>query len=69
MKELLVFREKVFRHLKQDWSDVIQRTTALWAPKFRDHTSKSHNHEKQQHKEKNTDSEKENPESSFVIVE
>jgi hypothetical protein len=67
MKELLVFREKVFRHLEQDWSDVIQRATALWTPKFRDHISKSHNHDKQ-HREKNADSEKENPDS-FVIVE
>ena len=35
MRELLVFREQVFRHLRQDWTDVILRARDLWSPKTR----------------------------------
>jgi hypothetical protein len=30
-----VFREQVFRHLRQDWTDVILRARDLWSPKTR----------------------------------
>ena len=39
MKELIVFREQVFRHLEQDWSDVIARASSLWTPRWRDHNN------------------------------
>ena len=35
MRELLVFRQQVFRHLRQDWTDVILRARDLWSPKTR----------------------------------
>lgn len=35
MRELLVFRQQVFRHLRQDWTDVIARARDLWSPKSR----------------------------------
>ena len=35
LRELLVFREQVFRHLRQDWTDVILRARDLWSPKTR----------------------------------
>lgn len=41
MKELIVFREQVFRHLEQDWSDVIARASNLWTPRWRDHNYNS----------------------------
>lgn len=30
-----MFREQVFRHLRQDWTDVILRARDLWSPKTR----------------------------------
>jgi len=36
MSELLVFRAQVFRHLEQDWRDVIARLGSLWSPRWRD---------------------------------
>jgi hypothetical protein len=30
-----VFRQQVFRHLRQDWTDVIARARDLWSPKSR----------------------------------
>ena len=36
MRELLVFRQQVFRHLAQDWLDVIDRAGTLWSPRWRD---------------------------------
>lgn len=30
-----MFREQVFRHLRQDWTDVILRARDLWSPKMR----------------------------------
>ena len=35
MKEILVFRSQVFRHLEQDWADVIARASSLWTPRWR----------------------------------
>jgi hypothetical protein len=35
MRELLAFRQQVFRHLRQDWTDVIARARDLWSPKSR----------------------------------
>lgn len=35
MRELLVFRQQVFRHLRQDWTDVITRARDLWSPRNR----------------------------------
>ena len=32
----MVFREQVFRHIAQDWNDVIQRAGTLWSPRWRD---------------------------------
>jgi pimeloyl-ACP methyl ester carboxylesterase len=34
LREILLFRDGVFRHLQQDWSDVIQRAKSLWAPRM-----------------------------------
>ena len=35
MRELMVFREEIFKHLKQDWDDVIDRSISLWSPRWR----------------------------------
>jgi hypothetical protein len=35
MKELMVFREKVFKYIKQDWTDVIARASSIWRPRAR----------------------------------
>jgi hypothetical protein len=35
MKELMVFREKVFKYIKQDWTDVIARASSIWRPRSR----------------------------------
>ena len=35
MKELMTFREKVFKYIKQDWGDVIARAESLWKPRAR----------------------------------
>lgn len=35
MSELMVFRDQVFRHLSQDWADVIERAGTLWSPRWR----------------------------------
>jgi hypothetical protein len=32
----MVFRSQVFRHLEQDWRDVIARAGSLWSPRWRD---------------------------------
>eukprot|EP00596_Hydrurales_sp_CCMP1899_P009831 CAMPEP_0119037604 /NCGR_PEP_ID=MMETSP1177-20130426/6057_1 /TAXON_ID=2985 /ORGANISM="Ochromonas sp, Strain CCMP1899" /LENGTH=1390 /DNA_ID=CAMNT_0006999107 /DNA_START=105 /DNA_END=4274 /DNA_ORIENTATION=+ len=39
LRELLVFREQVFRHLRQDWADVIKRARDLWSPRNRNTVS------------------------------
>lgn len=31
----MLFRNQVFRHLRQDWYDVIKRAAAVWTPRFR----------------------------------
>lgn len=36
MKELMIFREQVFRHLSQDWSDAVERAGNLWSPRWRE---------------------------------
>lgn len=36
MRELLLFRSQVFRHLEQDWRDVTARVGSLWSPRWRD---------------------------------
>lgn len=36
MRELMVFRTQVFRHLQQDWYDVLNRAGGLWSPKWRE---------------------------------
>ena len=36
MRELMVFRVQVFRHLQQDWYDVINRAGSIWSPKWRE---------------------------------
>jgi len=36
MRELMVFRSQVFRHLQQDWYDVLNRAGGLWSPKWRE---------------------------------
>lgn len=33
LREILVFRDQVFRHLQQDWADVMRRARSLWAPR------------------------------------
>lgn len=45
LRELLVFRTTVFRHLQQDWSDVIVRARDLWAPRQPKHQPSSHAHQ------------------------
>ena len=30
MQELMYFRQQVFHHIKQDWSDVLSRSMSLW---------------------------------------
>lgn len=42
MKELFTFRQQVFRHLQQDWADVISRAGSLWSPRWRETHSHSH---------------------------
>lgn len=36
LRELMVFREQMFRHLQQDWEDVMRRAAELWSPRQRD---------------------------------
>lgn len=36
LKDLLVFRREVFRHVQQDWKDVIMRAGSLWSPRWRE---------------------------------
>ncbi len=35
MSELMQFREQVFKHLQQDWGDVMTRAYSLWSPRWR----------------------------------
>ena len=77
MKELIVFREQVFRHLEQDWSDVIARASALWTPRWREHRNISNATKTtddilsttmhQNNSQKNAESE--SPDSSLVFVD
>lgn len=45
MKEIILFRSEVFKHVQQDWADVIERAINLWKPRKRlnDHIKKSKN--------------------------
>jgi pimeloyl-ACP methyl ester carboxylesterase len=43
LREILLFRDGVFRHLQQDWYDVMQRAKSLWAPRM----PRSHHHQSQ----------------------
>lgn len=36
MQELMYFRQQVFHHIKQDWSDVVSRSMSLWSPRTRE---------------------------------
>lgn len=45
MSELMLFREQVFKHLQQDWSDVMARAYSLWSPRWR----KTHSRQDQAH--------------------
>ena len=36
MRELILFRDKVFKFVEQDWYDAIKRAGAVWAPRWRD---------------------------------
>lgn len=45
MSELMLFREQVFKHLQQDWSDVMARAYSLWSPRWR----KTHSRQDQHH--------------------
>ena len=36
MRELMIFSKHVFEHLKQDWTDVIERAGNLWSPRWRE---------------------------------
>jgi hypothetical protein len=36
MKELMIFRDQVFRFVEQDWYDAIKRTASVWTPRWRD---------------------------------
>ena len=35
MRELMAFREHVFRHVQEDWRDVVARAGSLWSPRRR----------------------------------
>ena len=35
MRNLVVFREKVFRFVEEDWGDVLVRAAELWSPRWR----------------------------------
>jgi hypothetical protein len=39
MRELMVFRDQVFRFVEQDWYDAIKRTASVWTPRWRDATA------------------------------
>ncbi|CAM9160256.1 unnamed protein product, partial [Ectocarpus fasciculatus] len=39
MKELIVFRDKVFKFVEQDWYDAIKRAGSIWTPRWRDSRS------------------------------
>ena len=36
MNDLFIFRSQVFRHVQQDWNDVIHRAATLWSPRWRE---------------------------------
>lgn len=40
MSELMIFREQVFKHIQQDWRDVMIRAYSLWSPRWRQTHSK-----------------------------
>ena len=65
MRELLVFRQQVFRHLRQDWSDVISRARDLWSPRNREMDKEI---EKEKEMEKEKDKERESTQSLFPSV-
>ena len=73
MRELLVFRQQVFRHLRQDWSDVISRAKDLWSPRNREmdkeiEKEKEMETEKEKEMEKEKDKERESTQSLFPSV-
>ena len=73
MRELLVFRQQVFRHLRQDWSDVISRARDLWSPRNREmdkeiEKEKEMETEKEKEMEKEKDKERESTQSLFPSV-
>jgi hypothetical protein len=35
LRELVVFREEMFQHLQQEWSDILTRASSLWSPRLR----------------------------------
>jgi len=35
LRELVVFREEMFQHLQQEWSDILTRASSLWSPRSR----------------------------------
>jgi hypothetical protein len=39
MKELMTFRDKVFKFVEQDWYDAISRAGSIWTPRWRDAAS------------------------------
>lgn len=36
MKELMVFRDQVFKYVEQDWHDAIKRAASVWTPRWRE---------------------------------
>lgn len=35
LKEVRVFRHHIYKHLQQDWNDVLSRVVSLWSPRTR----------------------------------
>lgn len=35
MKEVRIFRHHIYKHLQQDWNDVLSRVVSLWSPRVR----------------------------------
>jgi hypothetical protein len=36
LNDMMKFREQIFRHVQQDWNDVIARAASVWSPRLRD---------------------------------
>jgi hypothetical protein len=36
LKEVRIFRHHIYKHLQQDWNDVLARVVTLWSPRTRD---------------------------------